>query len=159
MTTKRDSTVRSHRLLPWLVCSIVLLVLAIAPRNHAVICLARLGLVQGVDLAAVETTAPHCSCCDAADESAPARGEEPGEERAGACCPHGCCVDLQADVQLGPLPRAELPAPPDLVAVAPMAAEALVASRDRGGSVWAFDTGPPRTDARAALRATVVLRL
>lgn len=158
----RRTTARSRRLLPWLVGTVMLFVLGALPRNHAVVCLARLGLVTTESTAAVERTTPHCSCCaPAAATPRPVVPSErsPGERRVGAHCPPGCCVDLQADLEIGPVPRADLPPMPALVAIAPFADERRVASTDHDDSAWNFDTGPPRTDARTALRGTVVLRL
>ena len=158
----RRTTARSRRLLPWLVGTVMLFVLGVLPRSHAVVCLARLGLVAAETAAAAERTAPHCSCCEHRTKPAlPAVPTErsPGERRVGAHCPPGCCVDLQADLEIGPVPRADLPPMPALVAIAPFADERRVASTDHDDSAWNFDTGPPRTDARTALRGTVVLRL
>jgi len=161
--TKRRLHARRSRLLPWLVGSVVAFVLGLTPRSHAVLCLARLGLVAAAPVAAAPER--HCSCCDANEPASEPAGlplpaeRAPGEERAGSSGLPGCCLDLQSDLELGPLPSAELPAAPLLVAVALPAVEPLMPSNDPAAHGWAFDTGPPRTDARTALRSTVVLRL
>ena len=150
----RQPTTRPRRLLPWLVVSLVLFVLGAMPRNHVVVCLAQLGLTEPPVVAC-------CSECCHAEAAPPAPVDEraPGEERVRAGCPFGCCIDLQSHIEVGPMPKAELPELPVLALASPPPNTESITPVDRGDRVWSWDTGPPRVDARTRLRSSIVLRL
>ncbi len=163
VTTTRRTLAQGTRSLPWIVCLTLLFVLVATPRREATVCLARLGLAAASRVAATPEPEPTCPCCRAraARPLPPAPLDErlPGEERIGPDGSRACCVHLQADLELGPLPRSDRPSVPAAIAIAGGGTEPVVPSADPGGDVVTFDTGPPRTDQRTALRSTVVLRL
>ncbi|MFO1076161.1 MAG: hypothetical protein U1E73_00380 [Planctomycetota bacterium] len=108
--------------------------------------------------AAAPRPAAHGCCCG---HDAPARAElRLGEEGNDASCPHGCCVDFMIALENGPLPTM-VAAPdltPPLVALLPAPADEPATAGANAARHAFDDTGPPRPDAKTALRATTVLR-
>ena len=153
-TMKFPSRTRRTHVLPWIVASLVLFVLGMAPRSHVVVCLKKRGLAA----APAADCCTHCCEREAAAPAAPL-APVPGEERIGAGCPFGCCIDLQSAIELGPAPRGEMPQVPDLVVAAPPPLPALAHAIAASENVWPHDTGPPRVDAFTLLRSDTVLRL
>lgn len=106
--------------------------------------------------AAVAQATPDCCCKHAAPAQAALGLGEHGNE---AACPHGCCVDFMIGLENGPMPTPVVA--PDLtlplVAVLPPLLHLPRIGTPTARFAW-HDTGPPRPDAKTALRRTTVLR-
>lgn len=139
----------------WLAGAFVAVLLGMAPRSHLVVCMQRLGAAPA--RAHCDRCRVHRCECGAAVRAPLPRA--PGEERVTARCPTGCCVDLQTEIEVGPVPRADVAPPPLFVspAAAPVLAQTALPHADARD--WPHDTGPPRVDSRTRLLATTVLRL
>lgn len=142
------------RILTGLACLLVLCVLGLAPRSHLVVCLAKLG-------GTAAATKPSCCehCCEVDAPTRDDRPALPGEDRASASCPAGCCIDLETRIELGPTPRSDATAMSDAIATPPPPVPTPQCAPHPATGDWPHDTGPPRTDRGTALRRTTVLLL
>jgi hypothetical protein len=136
-----------------LLCVLVLLVMAAAPRLHTTVCTGDCCVVH------LQPKKKGCSGCCKDKAPTPPAEREPDEERQRAQCGPGCCVHIDVDVDPAPVPGtiARVQLPPAAVVPEPQ----RVASPRARWPQWTLphDTGPPRIDRRTALRASTVLTL